>query len=175
MSMKLKFAETFGNQTTAKMKSSQKKAGKPGKATWDLPVSRKFYEGLLSRVDEVIRAVFFDPSPEYFRLARRMINCYLNDNLHAIPERDIIPEVRLIFLTLKAEIDQARERSLRARLVARRRAAVKKSENNKPVDRIPEVSEEKTQRESLTSGPEDKDRKYTIVNTCRSDGLLPDG
>lgn len=95
-----------------------------------MPVSRKFYEGLLGRVDEVIRAVFFDPSPEYFRLARRMIDCYLNDNLHAIPERDIIPEVRLIFLTLKAEIDQARERSLRARLVARRRTATREKRDD---------------------------------------------
>lgn len=86
-----------------------------------LPVSRKFYLGLMSRVNEILTAIFPDTASDYLRPAKRMIDNYLSDNLHSIPEQEIIPEVRIIFLTLKAEIDRARERSLRARRAARLR------------------------------------------------------
>ena len=54
-----------------------------------------------------------------------MIDYYLNDDLGAVPESQILPEARLIFLSLKAEIDQARERSRRAREVSRRRGVAR--------------------------------------------------
>lgn len=84
----------------------------------DLPVSRKFYAGLLSRVDEILRAVAPDYLNEFSRQAKRLIDNYLSDNIHSIPDSEISPEVRIIFLTLKAEIDSARQRSIRARQAA---------------------------------------------------------
>lgn len=84
----------------------------------DLPVSRKFYAGLLCRVDEILRAVAPDYLNEFYRQAKRLIDNYLSDNMHSIPDSEISPEVRIIFLTLKADIDRARQRSIRARQAA---------------------------------------------------------
>ena len=89
--------------------------------TSSLPVSRKFYNELLSRIDHILQALFNDAAAAYFESAKRMIDSYLADRLEAIPHDDIIPEVHIIFVTLKAEIDRARQRSLRARTAARSR------------------------------------------------------
>lgn len=93
------------------------------KKSYDLPVSRKFYQDLMSRLDDILREVFGDSAADYLRPAKRMIDCYLNDNLEVIPQTDIIPEVNIIFLSLKAEINRARQRSLRARKIVRVRRA----------------------------------------------------
>lgn len=113
--------------TTAKSRSEKKRS--------DLPVSRKFYNDLMSRLDDILRAVFPLTADEYVRPARRMIDCYLNDNLESIPPSAIIPEVNIIFLTLKAEIDRARQRSARARhaALARKTARSGKSSVSKDI------------------------------------------
>ena len=128
MSMSLNMVEMSGDQVSARKIPSRGetvKAGGGKTPAWDRPVSRKFYEGLMVRVGEVLTAVFSDPSPEYFRNVKRMIDYYLNDDLGALPESQILPEARLIFLSLKAEIDQARERSRRAREASRRRGVAR--------------------------------------------------
>lgn len=93
------------------------------KKSYDLPVSRKFYQDLMSRLDDILREVFGDSAADHFRSAKRMIDCYLNNNLEVIPQTDIISEVNIIFLSLKAEINRARQRSLRARKIVRHRRA----------------------------------------------------
>ena len=93
--------------------------------TSSLPVSRKFYNELLSRIDHILQALFNDAAAAYFESAKRMIDSYLADRLETIPHDDIIPEVHIIFVTLKAEIDRARQRSLRARTAARTRRAAR--------------------------------------------------
>lgn len=86
-----------------------------------LPVSRKFYKELMCRVDNILKAIFNDAAPGYLESARRMIDSYLADNHDSKAHGDISPEVNIIFITLKAEIDRARERSLRARQAAQLR------------------------------------------------------
>lgn len=94
----------------------------------ELPVSRKYYKGLISRVDDVIRAVFMEPNSYLFESAYNMIDHYLTHNTLEGFELPPVAELRVIFLTLKAEIDRARERSLRARERARNRTALKYNE-----------------------------------------------
>ncbi|MBD5271602.1 MAG: hypothetical protein HDS40_05045 [Bacteroides sp.] len=95
------------------------------KKVYALPVSRKFYQDLMARLEDIIKAVCPVTYDECLRAARRMVDYYLNDNLDALPKSAIIPEVNIIFLTLKAEIDSARLRSERARLAALSRRAVR--------------------------------------------------
>ncbi|MBD5333238.1 MAG: hypothetical protein HDR97_05830 [Bacteroides sp.] len=95
------------------------------KKVYTLPVSRKFYQDLMARLEDIIRAVCPVTYDECLRAARRMVDYYLNDNLDALPKSAIIPEVNIIFLTLKAEIDSARLRSERARQAALSRRGVR--------------------------------------------------
>ncbi|MBD5252514.1 MAG: hypothetical protein HDS49_05745 [Bacteroides sp.] len=89
----------------------------------ELPVSRKFYNTLLSRVDEILLTIFQDSSAEYFTSAKNVIDDYLEGGLQDSGLDDVAPEIRIIFLTLKAEIDRAILRSRRARKAARLRKA----------------------------------------------------
>ena len=88
-----------------------------------LPVSRKFYNTLLSRVDEILLTIFQDSAAEYFTSAKRVIDDYLKGSLQTSGLDDVAPEIRIIFLTLKAEIDRASLRSRRTRKAARLRKA----------------------------------------------------
>lgn len=108
-----------------------------------LPVSRKFYDTLMIRVDEIVTAVFGDHAEEFADEARCMIDRYLTGKYDATCEQEATPEIRIIFLTLKTEIDRARQRSLRARAAARRRAKVKKSNEATPTST------------EVTSGPDE--------------------
>lgn len=110
-----------------------------------LSVSRKFYDNLLTRVDEIIKTVVHDPEPVYFRQIRRLIDNYLNDNLDSIPRSEIYSEIYIIFISLKAEIDRARLRSHKARLAAGKRAPRRADSKNRMNSEIRE--------EALTDSP----------------------
>ncbi|MDE6377254.1 MAG: hypothetical protein K2K72_00750, partial [Duncaniella sp.] len=124
-----------------------------------LPVSRKFYNALLVRVDGILSTIFANPSPEYSRLARRMIDSYLRDDLASIPENAIVSEVRIIFLTLKAEIDRAVERSARARA---RRNTCKRPNRCKPDHNIPAIPPATSSVSSATTPETDLAKSDTI-------------
>lgn len=104
------------------MTATQKKSSRS-----PLPVSRKFYDALLIRIDRILHDLFHDPAPGYFQQARLLVDNYLNDKPDSHSGQEITPEVRVIFITLKAEIDRARQRSIKARMAARQRALRAKS------------------------------------------------
>ena len=90
-----------------------------------LPVSRKFYNGLISRVLEIANAMSIDDVDGFKCSVMRCVDCYLGGGNPEIDCSDLFYDpCRIVFIALKAELDRAiiRSREARKRALRRRRS-----------------------------------------------------
>lgn len=106
------------NNENTTANSHEKKTQKKPKPVWDKPVSKAFYAKLTAKVEKIIDWMLY--STGFRHEMMRIIDQYLLDG--SCPSyRWCDPAIMGAFCALRAEIDEAIDRSAQARLRAARR------------------------------------------------------
>lgn len=106
------------NSENTTANSHEKKTQKKPKPVWDKPVSKAFYAKLTAKVEKIIDWMLY--STGFRHEMMRIIDQYLLDG--SCPSyRWCDPAIMGAFCALRAEIDEAIDRSAQARLRAARR------------------------------------------------------
>lgn len=109
------------NSENTTANSHEKKTQKKPKPVWDKPVSKAFYAKLTAKVEKIIDWMLY--STGFRHEMMRIIDQYLLDG--SCPSyRWCDPAIMGAFCALRAEIDEAIDRSAQARLRAARRRAL---------------------------------------------------
>lgn len=107
-----------------------------------LPVSRKFYLSLSCRVSDIVKALSPEAPEDMQTRIMLFVDCYLNGG---DPDTDCQAQFhsrcRIVFLSLKAEIDRAIARSREARKRAKRRQVAKQKPLAKTFSAVAAVKE----------------------------------
>ncbi len=96
------------------------------------PVSRKFYESLVLRVDEIARTFPMKNADDFKAHTMQFIDCYLAGG---DPDKDCEAQFhnfsRIVFISLKDELDRAKRRSklARKRSLARKRLLARQKQS----------------------------------------------
>lgn len=110
------------NSENTTANSHEKKTQKKPKPVWDKPVSKAFYAKLTAKVEKIIDWMLY--STGFRHEMMRIIDQYLLDG--SCPSyRWCDPAIMGAFCALRAEIDEAIDRSAQARLRAARRRALR--------------------------------------------------
>lgn len=110
------------NNENTTANSHEKKTQKKPKPVWDKPVSKAFYAKLTAKVEKIIDWMLYSTGFRYEMM--RIIDQYLLDG--SCPSyRWCDPAIMGAFCALRAEIDEAIDRSAQARLRAARRRALR--------------------------------------------------